>query len=327
MVYFRTSDIASLTGYNKYKETSEAIKELLEEQLLGRGRRNDMLKIRKNVTNREIINVMKTNIVDNTKLELTLNDLEIKLDKERDIKIDEVKDIINSNVIDNRSDITLEKIGDVCENINKIVKSKKLKTKVDLIKEKSVSDDTKIRLIQSVTEDVINKKHNRVKDNVSSFVVKRYGTVNELSAIQLYEKENNCKIYGNNAKLYKQQINNFSICGKVDGFVKIGEEEYLIEVKNRQNRFFRDIPIYEKVQIMIYMFLTGTKKAIHIQKYNGSIKHEIFDTIDHIIWNNVIERLGIITNFIEEYKKKDNLDILLKNGKIDINVINDAFGW
>ena len=94
--------------------------------------------------------------------------------------------------------------------------------------------------------------------------------------------------------------------------------------------FFKYIPDYEKVQIMVYMFLTKTEKAIHIQKYNGSIKHEIFDRVDifnDMMWDNVIERLNIIADFVEEYKKKDNLDTLFKNGKIDIDVIHNKFRW
>ncbi len=351
MVYFRVSDIASLTGYNRYQNSAESIKKLLQEQLLRYKRKNEIVEIKKNIDDEDIIDIIKTDIVDNTRLKTTLDDLEIKLEKEKDTKIDKIKNIIINNEVKlnpNKLEIKLEKdtmvdnteldlslhkeivVDNICENIIKTVKSKKLRNKLNLIKEKTVSDDAKIELIQSTTENIINEKHNKIKGNVSSFVVKRYGTTNELSAIQLYEKENNCIIYGNNEKLYKQQINNFSICGKIDGFVEINDEKYLVEVKNRQNRFFKYIPDYEKVQIMVYMFLTKTEKAIHIQKYNGSIKHEIFDRVDifnDMMWDNVIERLNIIADFVEEYKKKDNLDTLFKNGKIDIDVIHNKFRW
>ena len=58
------------------------------------------------------------------------------------------------------------------------------------------------------------------------------------------------------------------LVGKVDGFC----DGKVVEVKNRQKRFFTQIPAYEKVQLLAYMFLTGTLEAEHVECFDQQLK-------------------------------------------------------
>lgn len=60
------------------------------------------------------------------------------------------------------------------------------------------------------------------------------------------------------------------IYGKVDGIYKntLGKK-FIIEIKNRQNRLFAKIPLYEQVQIQMYMGIFEIKDAILVQQYAG----------------------------------------------------------
>ena len=63
-------------------------------------------------------------------------------------------------------------------------------------------------------------------------------------------------IIKNNIKFSNQKTKEdfiLRISGKVDGIEGEGEDQILIETKNRRRRLFDDIPIYEKVQMCIYM--------------------------------------------------------------------------
>lgn len=89
-----------------------------------------------------------------------------------------------------------------------------------------------------------------------------------------YEKDNNSLILRRNSILYKKSLTSFElngnkfeivVGGKVDGIDKDGN---IVETKNRRYKLFDSIPIYEKVQMETYMWLTNKNKCIHIQNFN-----------------------------------------------------------
>jgi hypothetical protein len=98
-------------------------------------------------------------------------------------------------------------------------------------------------------------------------------------------------------KLFTIDIYNIYICGKIDGII----DNTLIEIKNRRNRLFEFIPVYEQIQTEIYFRLTNLENGKLIQNYNNttsefliykndelwsSIKNDIFK-----VCNNIIEKL------------------------------------
>ena len=84
---------------------------------------------------------------------------------------------------------------------------------------------------------------------IDGHINKTRGIINENKIIDKYEK-NQTKIKFNNSKLYKIKLFTFDIyeiyiCGKIDGII----DDELIEIKNRRNRLFEFIPIYEQIQL------------------------------------------------------------------------------
>jgi hypothetical protein len=60
------------------------------------------------------------------------------------------------------------------------------------------------------------------------------------------------------------------IGGLIDGFdAKTGT---IIEHKNRRNRLFSHIPMYEKIQMYVYMKVKECKRATLVQTYSKKTK-------------------------------------------------------
>lgn len=61
------------------------------------------------------------------------------------------------------------------------------------------------------------------------------------------------------------------------------EEELIVEVKNRQSRIFKFVPLRELVQIQNYFYLTGLKKCLFVEKFGGEIWKTIIVRDDKMI--------------------------------------------
>ena len=79
----------------------------------------------------------------------------------------------------------------------------------------------------------------------------------------------------------------------------MGDNEYIVEIKNRQNKLFGDIPKYEEVQIITYMKLTKIYKCKHIEQYNNEINENVMN-YDHKKWKNIEVELIEFTNYYEK---------------------------
>lgn len=58
------------------------------------------------------------------------------------------------------------------------------------------------------------------------------------------------------------------VYGKIDGMFtnKLGKK-FIIEIKNRQNRLFDQIPFYEQIQVQMYMCIFKVQNAVLVQHY------------------------------------------------------------
>ena len=140
------------------------------------------------------------------------------------------------------------------------------------------------------------KNVSTVNDYLTGHINKTRGIVNENKIIEKYEKKNNTTISENNSKLYKMKlfdIEGHSIYGKIDGI----ENNKLIEIKNRRNRLFTFIPLYEKIQTEIYFRLTNLTQGKLIQNYNDT--QSSFDIqADDELWNTILSELMEACNII-----------------------------
>ena len=75
------------------------------------------------------------------------------------------------------------------------------------------------------------------------------------------------------------QIN---IGGRIDGLT---EDNQLIEMKNRQFRIFPQVPIYEKVQLHVYMYLLDKDDCQLIQNCSRTSEMKVDDiSFDAEFW-------------------------------------------
>lgn len=149
-------------------------------------------------------------------------------------------------------------------------------------------------------------KYNNYK---KSTIYTKNGLDKEKSTIEIFESKKNVVVNNKNDKIYTTFINkpynkliihNVILNGAVDGIVN---DEYIVEIKNRQKRFFDEIPIYEKIQIIVYMKLVKLYKCYHVQRFkNDIIITEIIYSKEEFTkeWENIEK--GLIS-FIEYFEK------------------------
>lgn len=161
--------------------------------------------------------------------------------------------------------------------------------------------------------DAMNKKH---IDKMRSKIFTQKGILSEENSLNKLEKELDTKITERNARFYKQFItyetedgttDKFAIGGKIDG---VTSERKIVEVKNRQYRIFDTIPEYEKVQIHIYMFLTGISECHVVQSFGEKTKQDIlefdpwfFDTLK----TSIISYVKKLKNLMSDESLQDDL--------------------
>ena len=271
-IFLNASEIASLINKNKYNPPEDALHDVI-----------CRIKKQKNNSDLDKLKVINKNELLEL-LDLFVNDKLINIKKYEMYK----NNIINSTYL-NITEISkniLDNVAETAINTKNTNNSKNIETNIK----------TNIKNV------VKNKNITLVENYINSHINKNRGIVNENKIINIYEKKNNIKIKENNSKLYKMKlftidIYNIYICGKIDGII----DNTLIEIKNRRNRLFEFIPIYEQIQTEIYFRLTNLENGKLIQNYNNttsefliykndelwsSIKNDIFK-----VCNNIIEKL------------------------------------
>lgn len=142
--------------------------------------------------------------------------------------------------------------------------------------------------------EIIGADKNDIQSSLNCF----YGSSNEINVIDLIKEKYGYDVVENNNKCYSMFLEGDSgtkICGRIDGFIYINDEKYLVEIKSRKNRIFNMMPIYEKVQILLYTKLCDCNKVIYVQNYGTQLSLEIYNNFnDDKLYNEVMKRLKIV---------------------------------
>lgn len=205
-------------------------------------------------------------------------------------------------------ELTLQEV-DLTNSVNKLISTETKNLYSDI-------DSLVLSLKDLLTEDLAS--------DIKSFVLTERGKNFEESSLNKMEIKMETKIIDRNAKFYKKYIEYESdmgekrkllLGGRIDG---ITEEGTLVEMKNRQNRIFKDIPMYEKVQVHAYMFLTGIQECKLVQCYNDEDSTSVI-TFDKDFWEYVLNRLRIFAQCLDKTIHDENKqESLLKFGMLDI---------
>ena len=173
--------------------------------------------------------------------------------------------------------------------------------------------EEKIRKKYSSVPEVERKKIIKNVKNQADFLIKtEIGTKTENDALDTFEQDNNIKITSRNDELFYDYIDSehvkLKMGGKIDGVNET--EKVLIEHKQRLNRLFDSIPLYEVYQMYLYMNFTGMEKVVLIQSYKDqqtSIELEWNDEFYEIIVEKIRESLEKYYQLVTNPKKLENL--------------------
>lgn len=162
------------------------------------------------------------------------------------------------------------------------------------------------------------------KNSINSFCNKHIGINNEHKTIKKYEKDTNCVIKLLTSYNKKNIYNGWCIGGKIDGII---ENKKIIEIKNRINHIYYNLPIYEIVQLFSYMYIFSLSQATLIEHHDNEIKINDYN-YSYGFENNVIPKLIPFCNYIDNLLNDDELKYeLMKynvlNDNDNINIIND----
>ena len=84
------------------------------------------------------------------------------------------------------------------------------------------------------------------------------------------------------------------LVGRLDGSINKNP----VELKERRSRLFGSIPVYEKVQLHAYMFLSETTKSTLVESYDGTSQTHNCE-FDQVFWEEV---MGKLYEFLESIK-------------------------
>ena len=102
----------------------------------------------------------------------------------------------------------------------------------------------------------------------------------------------------------------FVICGRVDGI----QGDTVLEIKNRTRGLMNCLKEYEKVQVYMYMYLTGLTKCKLVEKYQDQSSIQIV-SFDPIYNTRLFKRLVSFLNRLQEFAL--NADLLSKYNKMN----------
>jgi len=136
---------------------------------------------------------------------------------------------------------------------------------------------------------------------------KTRGTKWEEASTNAYENSTQQCVQERNEKKYYLSVGGSSciLVGKIDGLTidKETGERVLVETKFRSRRLFYQIPLYEKIQMEVYMRMVDCFQAQLNQCLDKQIKILDYQR-NNQLWSNVTNGLGVFT---EEVQRRSNL--------------------
>lgn len=262
--FYSVSLIPKYTGYNKYVNPTDEITNLVT------GKKQPKLDIE--IQTVDMLRLLSDLANRDTK--------EVKEEKEEIIK-EEISDIIDY-VID----------GDLIKG--------------DLIK----GDINKEDIVEKISNEINNKeeyveelKKTYDQNELMDLLNFNYGCNNEKTVIEKIKDKYGYDVIDNNSECYMMEVDGIKICGRIDGYIIINDVKYLVEIKSRKNRIFKQMPIYEKVQILLYTKLCKCNKVIYIQNYGDELDLKFFENfVYENLYEEVIRRLKRVHECIKENK-------------------------
>lgn len=187
------------------------------------------------------------------------------------------------------------------------------------LKDESATTKLSLPKFEEIIQGVCVQDSKALSSSLRQVVNTSRGIDGEDPSIKLYESIKRTRVTQNNAQLFSKRLGTTTfvlddttvqvqvvLVGKVDGFC----DGKVVEVKNRQKRFFTQIPAYEKVQLLAYMFLTNTLEAEHVECFDQQLKSRRveFDQEEfQQITQCALEQAKVFAELVHDVLKQDAL--------------------
>jgi hypothetical protein len=149
---------------------------------------------------------------------------------------------------------------------------------------------------------VLNLRHSELSSEVRQMlatevrgaVQKQRGLNKENKILDTYEADNNVKVKDRNTMTFKKTYSTFKLIGRTDGYVEAHNR--IVDSKAR-TRWWKDIPMYDEIQLRVYMALSGAAESELIESFpDGRVRETKFI--------NDIEKWEVIHGAIGDAVKK-----------------------
>lgn len=111
----------------------------------------------------------------------------------------------------------------------------------------------------------------RLATEIRGQVSKQRGLRNENNILDQYETQRDVKVTERNTKTVRKDFGTFKLVGRTDGFV--ASENRIVDSKDR-TRFWSQVPLYDEIQLRVYMNMTGATEAELIERFpDGQVRH------------------------------------------------------
>ena len=99
---------------------------------------------------------------------------------------------------------------------------------------------------------------------VRGAVQKQRGLNKENKILDTYEVDNKVTVSERNTTTFKKTFGTFKLIGRTDGYVE--EHNRIVDSKAR-TRWWKEVPMYDEIQLRVYMALSGAKESELIESF------------------------------------------------------------
>lgn len=119
-----------------------------------------------------------------------------------------------------------------------------------------------------------NAVRNAVVKECASEIHKQRGLKNENQVLDQYEAATKTEVTERNTCMRYLNCGDYKLCGRIDGYVATLNR--IVDSKERTT-YWTDVPIYDEIQLRVYMELMGCPEAELIERFpNGTVRKTVF---------------------------------------------------
>jgi hypothetical protein len=119
---------------------------------------------------------------------------------------------------------------------------------------------------------VVNLRHSDLPEPVKELVIaevrgavqRQRGSTNENAILNTYEADNNVEVQDRNTMTFRKDYREYKLIGRTDGYVK--SQDRIVDSKAR-TRWWPAVPIYDELQLRVYMELSGCAESELIESF------------------------------------------------------------